>query len=164
MMSSIRVQQFISAVLPTLLLGLTVFGCTWPGPHIQPNREVAARFESLQLYPGYQYYISGTVEDPRAVAALTPGYKLDAPGWQAVEMTPGELEQWIRAMKKDPYVEYNVYPDGAFLRGFDGEIVGYYYSVWEFPLVKMPDEKTIRMIKPADNYRVNNIRRRSVRN
>jgi len=124
------------------------FGCSWPGPHLQHNSAVARYFDGYQIYPQYQYYTAGTLEDPRAIVALKTGYALESPDWSKVSMTPAKLEQWITALKRGAFVEDNQFPNGANLIGRNGEVAGHYYSVWEYPRVRVPAQKTIAMTVP----------------
>lgn len=131
----------------------TVIACSWPGPHLQHNAGVDRYFEGFHVYPRYQYHTAGTLEDPRAIVALKPGYTLDAPQWRAVVMTPEKLERWIAALKKSAFVEYNQFPNGADVIGRNGEVVGHYYSVWSYPRVRVPQETTITMAVPLPQLR-----------
>ncbi len=144
-----------------ILIGLVVvaaMGCSWPGPYIKHDWSIENQFDGYEIFDGYQYFTSGTLDDPRAIVALKPDYALDSPDWTPVKMTPEELAQWIAALKKDSFVEYNTFPNGAKVIGEDGDVAGYYYSVWEFPLVRMPKEKTLVMAAPRAEYRSTNMR------
>lgn len=151
-----KLNNIIVACFLATAVAMAVLGCSWPGPHLQHNKEVAVQFDGYRIYPGYQYYTSGTIEDPRAILALKPGYILNSLSWQRVDMTSRDIEQWVVAMKKDPFVDENTFSNGAHIIGSGGEIAGYYYSVWEFPLVRTEGEKTIAMNKPINNYRLTN--------
>lgn len=50
----------------------------------------------------------------------------------------------------------NVFPDGAKVIGHDGEPAGYYYSVWAYPVVRVPNATTITLAVPEADYRPNN--------
>ncbi len=139
-----------------VLIAAAVMGCAWPGPHLQHNSEVERHFDGYQIYPQYQYYTAGTLEDPRAIVALKEGYALDSPEWTKVSMTPDTLEMWITAMKKGDFVDENQLPNGAHLIGRNGEVAGHYYSVWQHPLVRVPEEKTIAMNIPLNELRNTN--------
>lgn len=145
-----------AALILGVLMVAFLAGCTWPGPHLQHNTAVESHFDSFQIYPQYQYYTAGTLKDPRAIVALKPGYTLESPGWQAVNMTPGLLEQWIAAFKEDSFVEGNVFPDGANVIGHDGELAGYFYSAWVYPVVRIPRKMTIALAVPEVEYRPHN--------
>lgn len=139
-----------------VIMAAILFGCAWPGPHLQHNSAVALHFDSFRIYPQYQYYTAGTLQDPRAILALKPGYILESPGWQAVHMTPELLAQWIGAFKADMFVDGNVFSDGANVIGLNGELAGHYYSVWEYPVVRVPKAMTIAVAVPRADYRRHN--------
>lgn len=153
-----RSNIFQRAGLWALLAALVLSGCSWPGAYIQHNLDVADRFNTYQVYPGCQYFTSGTLEDPRAVLALKSGYSLTSEGWQPVQMTSKELEQWVQALKKDSFAEYNTYSDGAQIIDDQGNIAGFYFSVWEFPLIRFTASKELILRKPAADYRLDNDR------
>ncbi|MEJ2155281.1 MAG: hypothetical protein P8X96_08080 [Desulfobacteraceae bacterium] len=136
-----------------LVLAATAAGCSWSGPHLQHNSAVASHFDSYEIYPQYQYYTAGTLQDPRAILALKPGFALESPGWQPVDMTPELLSQWIAAFKEDYFADGNVFSDGANVVGQNGEVAGHFYSIWEFPVVRIPKEMTIALAVPAAEYR-----------
>jgi hypothetical protein len=119
---------------------------------------VENQFHNHEIFAGHRYFTGGTLEDPRAILVLKPQYQLDAPDWRPVTMTPEELAQWVEALKKDSFVEYNTFSNGAKIIDDNGNLAGYYYSVWEFPLVRMPGEKTIQLAVPATKYRSTNRR------
>ena len=103
MKTSLSKQLRHGVALFGMLLPAILMGCTWAGPHLQHNNAVTLHFDSFQVYPQYQYFTAGTLDDPRAILALKPDYTLDSPGWQAVRMTPALLEQWISAFQADMF-------------------------------------------------------------
>lgn len=142
----------------TGLMAAMVLGCSWPGSHLRHSWTVESQFDGNEIFTEHQYFTGGTLEDPRAILVLKPEYQLDSPDWRPVSMTQEELAQWIGALKKDYFVSYNTFPNGAKVIGDSGEIAGYYYSVWEFPLVRMPGEKTVQLAVPRTEYRSTNRR------
>ena len=152
-------------LLLTPMAALFLSGCAWYGAYIGHDTEVGRQFDTYQIYPGYQYYTCGTLEDPRAVLALKPGYTLDAKYWQPVEMTSGKLKEWVLALKKDPFVEFNTFSNGARIMDDEGNVAGYYYSVWDFPVIRFSKSKELLINKPPPDYRYyNEIKGRSAGN
>lgn len=142
----------------TGLIVALVLGCSWPGAHLRHSWTVDNQFNGNEIFTEHQYFTGGTLEDPRAILVLKSEYQLDSPDWQPVTMTQQALGQWIVALNKDFFVGYNTFSNGAKVIGDDGEIVGYYYSSWEFPLVRMPEQKTIQLAVPRAEYRSTNQR------
>lgn len=153
MKKSRQIKRRRQLLFMALAMAAMAAGCSWSGPHLQHNSAVGNQFDTYQIYPQYQYYTAGTLEDPRAILALKPGYTLASTGWQAVDMTPDLLARWIAAFKADSFVDGNVFSDGATVVAQNGEVAGYYYSVWEFPVVRVPKEMTIALAVPAADYR-----------
>ena len=135
---------------------LVLSGCAWYGAYIANNLQVGRQFDTYQIYAGYQYYTCGTLEDPRAVLALKPGYALDSKGWQPTEMTPEKLKKWVLALKRVPFVEFNTFSNGAQIIDNDGNLAGYYYSVWSFPIIRFSKSKELLINKPQPVYRYYN--------
>ena len=156
MQKSFILSHFKVLGIFAVLMAAAAMGCSWPWPHLQHNAEVERYFDGYQIYPQYQYYTAGTLEDPRAIVALKEGYTLDSPEWTKVSMTPDKLETWITAMKKGAWVDENQLPNGAHLIGGSGEVAGHFYSVWDYPLVRVPAEKTIAMNIPMAELRNTN--------
>jgi hypothetical protein len=142
----------------TGLMVAMVLGCSWPSAYLRHSWTVENQFDNHEIFTKHQYFTGGTLEDPRAILVLKPDYQLDSPGWQPVTMTQEALAQWIDALKKDFFVGYNTFSNGAKVIVDKGEIAGYYYSVWEFPLVRMPGEKNIQLAVPRAEYRSTNRR------
>lgn len=142
----------------TGLMAAMVLGCSWPGSHLRHSWMVENQFDESEIFTEYQYFTGGTLEDPRAILVLKPEYQLDSPDWQPVNMTQEELAQWVGALHKDSFVSYNTFSNGAKVISDSGEIAGYYYSVWEFPLVRMTEKRTIQVTVPRAEYRSTNTR------
>jgi hypothetical protein len=143
------------AVLSTLA-AILLSGCGWYGAYIRHNLEVADRFDTYQVYSGYDYYTSGTLEDPRAVLALKPGYAVTSTDWQPVAMTTEKLQEWVLALKKDPFVEFNTFSNGAQIIDDQGDVAGFYYSVWDFPIIRFSESGELLINKPLPVYRYHN--------
>ena len=145
-----------------LTTALVLSGCAWYGAYIVNNLQVGHQFDTYQIYPGYHYYTCGTLEDPRAVLALKPGYRLNSKDWQPFEMTSEKLKKWVLALKKAPFVEFNTFSNGAWIIDNDGNVAGYYYSVWSFPIIRFSESGELLINKPSPVYRYyNGIRGRS---
>lgn len=140
------------------IMAAMVLGCSWPGSHLRHSWKVENQFDKHEIIAGHHYFTGGTLEDPRAILVLKPEYQLDSPQWQPATMMPDELAKWVDALKKDSFVKYNTFSNGAKLIDGNGAIAGYYFSVWEFPLVRMPEEKTIQLSVPRAEYRSTNRR------
>jgi hypothetical protein len=145
--------ELVAAILWVAML---LTGCSWYGGYIRHNLEVRNWFDAYHLYSGYHYYTCGTLEDPRAVLALKPEYTLNSDGWESVAMTADQLKVWVLALKKDPFVEFNTFSDGAQIIDNQGNIAGVYYSVWDFPIIRFSQSKTLLISKPKPIYRYGN--------
>ncbi len=146
------------AAFATIFATMILAGCGWQGAYIRHNWEVQDQFDAYQLYPGCRYFTSGTLRDPRGVLALKPEYKLNSDGWMPVAMTGGLLAQWLSALKKGTFVEYNTFSNGAQIVDDQGNIAGYYYSVWDFPRIRFSQPKELMIHKPFAQYRFDNNR------
>lgn len=141
-----------AAVMPVTLW----IGCHAPLTHLKTSYAVEEHFERSRLYPGLQYYASGTMGEPLALVALPADVMLVSKAWSPVEMTPGQLSAWIDAFKLQPWIEYNQLPNGAVIADAQGNPVGYFYSVWKYPQVRFIAHNRIEIDPPAAELRPTN--------
>ena len=145
----------VSAVfmVAAVIMGTLWIGCSVPLTHLKTSYAVEERFERSQLYPGLQYYVSGTMNEPLALVALHADVELTTQAWTMVKMTPGKLSAWIDAFKLQPWVEYNQRPNGAVIVDAQGNPVGYLYSVWKYPQVRFIAPKRVEIDPPVAELR-----------
>jgi hypothetical protein len=62
---------------------------------ITPDRDASKAFESYQINPNYNYYISGSDVYPNAIMGLDKAYKLESDLWKQVDMTPQKLRELV---------------------------------------------------------------------
>lgn len=148
--------RMLTAAALVLLFGAAWIGCSTHSSHLKLSYSVEDQFERSRLYPGLQYYTSGTMDDPLALVALEPGVILESDVWKPIDMTPKQLDSWIQAFKLQPWIEYNQIPDAALIADPGGKRVGYYYSVWKYPEVRFLSANRIQIDKPVAELRVTN--------
>lgn len=154
--SSYTPFRMLTAAVLVLLFSAVWIGCSAYTSHMKLSYSVEDQFERSRLYPGLQYYTSGTMDDPLALVALEPGVILESGAWKPMNMTPKQLDSWIQAFKLQPWIEYNQLPDAAVIADPDGKRVGYYYSVWKYPEVRFIAANRIQIDKPVAELRVTN--------
>ena len=134
----LKTNRQMTSLAGLLILSATALtaGCAMGISHFDRSVSVSDTFENYRPLPDHQYYYNGLPYSPDAVVAIRKGYTLNSPYWHATDATEQKLRQWIREMLNNPGAEYNLDPNGANIFNDKGEIIGAWYSVWDFPLLK----------------------------
>ena len=122
---------------------------------ISPDMAVTNAFETYQINPGYNYYISGSDVYPNAIIGLDKAYTLDSDLWKEVEMTPKKLRELVTDMKdKATTVNWGMPVNGFVMFDDKGNQIGVWYSILEAKtFLKMKDNRTVIIYTPdIDTY------------
>jgi len=93
-----------------------------------PDSKAAQAFESYQVDPEMNYYVSGSDTHPSALLGLDKRYVLEPSLWKAVDMTPSRMKELVGAMK----ARASMIGQGLFgfsLLDLEGKPVGIWYSI-----------------------------------
>jgi hypothetical protein len=142
-------RVFLSIVYTLLVLSLT--GCAGPNlalyGGIIPDGEVTESFEGYRIDPDLNYYISGSDMYPNAIMGLGKAYTLDSTLWKKVEMTPGQLREFVTNMRRKVLVVH-----GFALVDNRGNRIGVWYSLLSATTsLRMEDDRTVVIPTPALN-------------
>jgi hypothetical protein len=119
------------------------------GPsHFRRSYDIEYLFEDHQVVADYRYYVSGGTYKPLAIVGLRKDYRLDSPHWQEVDADPEKMVDWMLRMRNQPGAEYNIEPNGARILDNQGNPIGIWYSVWDFPRLTFTSEKVIDISLP----------------
>lgn len=122
---------------------------------ITPDRNAAKAFETYQINPNYNYYISGSDTYPNAIIGLDKAYKLEPDLWKHVEMTPQKLRELVTDMQsKIRSVNIRLSLHGFALFDDKGKQIGIWYSILAATTsLMMKDDRTVIIITPdIDTY------------
>lgn len=144
-----RREVFLSGICILLLLSFT--GCA--GSHLAlyggiiPDGEVTESFEEYRIDPDFNYYISGSDMYPNAIMGLGKAYTLGSTLWKKVEMTPGQLREFVTNMQRKALVIH-----GFALVDDRGNRIGVWYSILSAATsLRMENDRTVVIPTPALN-------------
>lgn len=140
----IRVSFFSLLILAIAIISACAMGVS----HFRRSVMVSDTFEKYSLVDDYGYYYNGLQNSPDAVVAIQKGYTLTSPHWHRAEISEQKLRQWIGEMLNVPGAEYNLDPNGAYIYNDDGQRIGIWYSVWDFPSLKFISAKELYISDP----------------
>jgi len=122
---------------------------------IIPDVNVTKTFETYQINPNYNYYISGSDTYPNAILGLDKAYNLEPDLWKRVDMTPQKLRELVTDMQsKVRSVTIRLSLKGFSLFDGNGKQIGTWYSIiTAITSLKMKDDRTVVVITPdVDTY------------
>jgi len=113
------------------------------------SREVSQIFETYQVLPEYNYYLTGSVTRPNAIMGIDRNYTLVTRLWkEAADLNSEQLKRWVDQILgfRPPVRTY-----GAYILGPSGEQVGIWYSPYPDAPVAVQPDKRIEII-PHTSY------------
>lgn len=122
---------------------------------ITPDINAAKAFETYQINPNYNYYISGSDIYPHVIIGLDKAYKLEPNLWKHVDMTPQKLRELVLDMQdKVRSLNFRLSLHGFALVDDRGKRIGIWYSILSATTsLKMKDDQTVIIITPdIDTY------------
>jgi len=120
---------------------------------ITPDRNAAIAFETYQINPNYNYYISGSEVYPHVIIGLDKAYKLEPDLWKHVDMTPQKLRELVIDMhEKVRSLNMTLTLHGFALLDDKGKQIGIWYSILEATTsLWMKNDHTVIIITPGIN-------------
>lgn len=118
---------------------------------IVPDKEVTKSFETYQVSPDFNYYISGSDVYPSAILGLNKAYTLDSTLWKKVELTPANLQVMVTDMKsKARDIGQNQF--GSTVLDHQDKQIGVWYSLLTATTqVYMKEDKKVIIYTPDQN-------------
>lgn len=124
------------------------------------DSNVKESFETYQVYPNYNYYVSGPDFFPHAILGLDKAYKLESDLWKPVDMTASKLREIVSGMKETVrHLDVRLTLYGFALIDDKGKQIGIWYSInaATTSLWTKDDNTVIIITPPIDTYfRYNN--------
>ena len=139
-----------------ILVILLSFGCAGllNGNYgkIVPDGNVMHAFESYQVNPDLNYYISGSDVYPNAIMGIDKRYSLNSTLWKKVEFTPQTLKSLVDDMKAK-VSEINQTLHGFTILDTKGNDIGNWYSILSArTTVKIEDHSVVISTPDLDTY------------
>ncbi len=122
---------------------------------ITPDRNATIAFETYQINPNYNYYISGSDVYPHVIIGLDKFYNIEPDLWKHIDMTPHKLRELVLDMEqKIRHLNMTLTLHGFALRDDRGKQIGIWYSILGATTsLWMKDERTVIIITPPlDTY------------
>ena len=161
--ADIKAIRNIIAVICVFLI-LSSSGCA--GFHsgsygkIRPDQDVTQAFETCQVNPDLNYYISGSDAYPHAIIGIDKNHTLKSELWKKREFTPETLKNLVENMKFKVMQFYET-PHGFDILDNDGNDIGDWYSIFSATTaVKIEEDHSVIIITPdIDTYERYEIKR-----
>jgi hypothetical protein len=117
---------------------------------ISLDRHASKTFESYQVNPSYNYYISGSDVHPNAIMGLDKAYILESDLWKQVDMTPQKLRELVIDMQnKVRSVDIRLALHGFAVFDNKDKQIGVWYSILAATTsLMMKDDYTVVVITP----------------
>lgn len=152
-------------IVSTLLMFFLLIACTGPTAYFRQSQEVALLFEQGQLQADHRYYVGGPSAKPNAVVAISNEFNLASDSWKEIVVDREALASLIRRVGIVSGAEEKArqVPNGAKILTPDGKLVGMWYSVYDYSVVRLSADNTIHLSYPTSTlpYGINTEGRRS---
>jgi hypothetical protein len=139
------------------LVALSLVGCAEIAAYtkefgsFEPNKEVGRAFETYQVNPDLNYYVSGSDVYPNAIMGLKKQYTLETPLWKHVDMTSGKLRDMVQGMQQKAD-ELGLYLVGWSMRDEGGRAIGTWYSIlFATTSIKVEENNKVDVYRPPQN-------------
>lgn len=138
----------------TMLIAVTMIlsGCATGPVHFQRKQSASETFEQFWVLNDHQYYRFGRNHSPLALVAIQSGYRMVSPKWTPIDVDPEVIRVLVQKMLNQPGAEYNTEPNGAVILNDSGKTIGYWYSIWDLPVLRFTAEKEFTISDPATRY------------
>lgn len=132
---------FMSAIL--LTSGCATTASKNPLGGIKESSDATRQYRALTINPEYNYFYSGTTQQPDVIMGIDKDYQVVSKFWLPVDLTKEKLEYWViwgdRESEFDGFsTRYLGRYMGAYIVDPGGTVIGDWYSkkdwgIFEFP-------------------------------
>jgi hypothetical protein len=118
---------------------------------IIPDNQARNAFETYQISPDMNYYISGSEANPNAILGLNKAYILDSDLWKKVDLTESKLKALVTVMKSRA-MDFGQPQFGFAVLNNKSEQIGVWYSILgATTAVKMKEDNKVMIYTPNQN-------------
>jgi len=118
---------------------------------ITPSADATRTFESYQMNPDFNYYVSGSDLYPNALMGLRKSYELDSDLWKKITPSPQEFREIIQHMQTKA-LSLSQYQHGFAILDDKGAHIGIWYSILSArTAVQMKEDGKVIIYTPAQN-------------
>jgi hypothetical protein len=145
-------RQKITFLIICIFLLLSSAGCTHSifknYGDIIPDWDVKNAFETYQINPNLNYYISGSEVAPNVIIGLNNSYTLEPDLWKKIEATPKIFRDHVINMQARA-LALMLIQHGFIMFDDKGNQIGVWYSILEATTaLKMKDNRTAIIYTP----------------
>ena len=115
------------------------------------DRELDNMFESYQVLPDHNYYVTGGYEAPAAILAIHNDYQLDndANMWSPVpNVSPAQMQRWIDNLSDNIKFWNSSKFMASYILAPDGKRIGAWYSGQSNTSVKSTGDNRFKVFPP----------------
>ena len=149
------IRKVITVICGFLIL--SSFGCA--GLHsgsygkIRPDKKVTQSFETYQVNPDLNYYISGSDIYPHAIIGINKSHTLKSELWKKRGFTPETLKNLVEDVQFR-VMEFYETPHGFDILDNAGNDIGDWYSIFSATTtIKIEEDQSVIVITPdIDTY------------
>ena len=149
------IRKIITVICGFLIL--SSFGCA--GLHsgsygkIRPDKKVTQSFETYQVNPDLNYYISGSDIYPHAIIGINKNHTLKSELWKKRGFTPETLKNLVEDVQFR-VMEFYETPHGFDILDNAGNDIGDWYSIFSATTtIKIEEDQSVIVITPdIDTY------------
>jgi hypothetical protein len=124
--------------------------------NFEPDKAITQVFETYQVNPDINYYISGSDVHPNAIMGLKKNYTLEESLWRKIEMTPKKLRDLVEGMQKRAS-ETGLFLSGWSMRDTGGREIGVWYSaLFATTSVKVEGNNRVTIYTPRQHIYIEN--------
>ena len=105
--------------------------------------EVAQAFESLQLLPGYRYFLLNQENNPFGVAGLKNGYWTEGPDWKEIDPRSAAFGKVVGLVQSFPARGGRT--EGYYIVDRQGNQIGVWYSSLSAGITVDPNSMQVRI-------------------
>ena len=131
------------------ILFILITGCI--KTHFHRSNQVADTFEQYQMLADHKYYFFGRKHSPDAIVGILNGWTFQTTKWKVVE-NEETFREIVGRILGIAGIEFNILPNGAYIRNAQGENIGIWFSAWETPVLRFTDDTTFTISDPIPTF------------
>ncbi len=146
-------KRLFAAVLVAFFIAVP--GCAGNYGKISKDAEINESFLRGEILPDYDYYYTGPEGVPSAILRIRKDYGLAGDLWRPFDPSEATLRRWVENLDFQYKNRVRYYPYGYRVVYCDGDVIGGWYSIWDWTAVECLEGKKVNVYPPplGDPYR-----------
>lgn len=122
---------------------------------IRESHEVTRQYRALQINPNYNYFYSGTKQNPDAILGMDKIYTVQSKFWHPVDLSEEQLKYWVTWGDRQSSDEgfssrYLGKYMGAYILDPTGRTIGDWYSKKDWGIFDFPGNNVVIPYPPQN--------------